>query len=67
MVKEILARHNINTVNDLDMAMSHCGSAFEELYEYYLLSGEMPVGVAKARTGDPQSWMYDRLEELLES
>jgi hypothetical protein len=35
---------------------------YEELYEYYLNSGEMPYGVAKARTGDPDQWIYDQLE-----
>lgn len=32
------------------------------LYDYFLDSGEMPYGVAKARTGDPSSWIYDKLE-----
>lgn len=36
---------------------------FEKLYEYYLDSGEMPYGVAKARTGTPDEWIYDRLEQ----
>ncbi len=37
---------------------------FQELFEYYLDSGEMPYGVAKARTGDPMEWVHDKLEEL---
>jgi hypothetical protein len=33
----------------------------EELYEYYLNSGEMPYGVAKARDGDPDQWIGDQV------
>lgn len=32
---------------------------FEELYEFWLT--EMPYGTAKARTGDPDQWIFDRL------
>jgi hypothetical protein len=35
----------------------------QELFEYYLNNHEMPYGVAKARTGDPDQWICDRLEE----
>lgn len=38
---------------------------FDELYEYYFLKGDMPYGVAKGRTGDPYTWVADRLEEVL--
>jgi len=30
-------------------------------FEYYLSSGEMPYGTAKARTGDPHQWIFDRV------
>ena len=33
----------------------------DKIYEWYL--PEMPYGVAKARTGDPDAWIYDRLSE----
>lgn len=36
---------------------------YEKLYGYYL--SEMPYDVAKARTGDPDQWILDRLEEEL--
>lgn len=32
----------------------------DALYDYYLLSGDMPYGVAKARDGDPTVWITDR-------
>ena len=34
------------------------------LYEYFLGNGEMPYGIAKARDGDPYTWISDRLEEM---
>lgn len=33
----------------------------EVLSEYY--ADEMPYGVAKARDGDPDEWLYHRLEK----
>ena len=33
---------------------------YDVLFEYYL--EEMPYGVAKARDGDPEEWLYHRLE-----
>lgn len=35
-------------------------SYLEVLCEYY--ADEMPYGVMKARTGDPDEWIYHRLE-----
>ena len=32
------------------------------LYDHYLNNGEMPYGVAKARSGDPMEWVCQRLE-----
>lgn len=34
---------------------------YDALYDYYLSTGEMPYGTAKARTGDPYEWITDRL------
>lgn len=36
---------------------------YEKVFSYYLDSGEMPIGTAKARTGDPIQWMTDRLQQ----
>ena len=36
---------------------------FEKLFDHYLDNGEMPYGTAKARTGDPYQWMFDRMEQ----
>lgn len=65
-VDHILARHGIHTVDDLDQALNLFSTAFDDLYEYYLNSGEMPYGVAKARTGDPGTWIYEQVAKHLE-
>jgi len=35
---------------------------YDELYEHYVSSGEMPYGVAKARDGDPDQWIQEELD-----
>ena len=40
--------------------------AYEKLFDYFAFeTSEMPYGVAKARTGDPDLWILDKLEEML--
>jgi hypothetical protein len=36
-------------------------SAYKKLFDYYV--NEMPYGVAKCRTGEPDEWILDRLAE----
>jgi len=35
---------------------------YDVLYEHYLNNGEMPYSIAKARTGDPYTWVCEKLE-----
>ena len=35
---------------------------YDELFDYYYSLGEMPYGVAKARDGDPYTWVAARFE-----
>ena len=60
-VKAILKKHNAlnKDIEDLDDAKLQ-----EDLYGYFQNSGEMPYGIQKARTGDPDEWIADRLYEL---
>ena len=60
-VKAILKKHNAlnKEIEDLDDA-----KLMEDLYGYYQSSGDMPYGIQKARTGDPDEWIADRLYEL---
>lgn len=38
--------------------------AYDALFTYWLHSGEMPYGTAKARDGDPDVWIKNRLTEM---
>ena len=44
--------------------MNTASGLYTALYRYYLDSGEMPYGTAKARDGDPVEWIMDRLDDL---
>ena len=48
-VKAILDKHDIT---DLDQ-IEYGSEVYEDLYNYFAESGEMPYGVMKARTGMP--------------
>jgi hypothetical protein len=47
-------------VKDFHAGNEMDGDLYEALFDYYMLHGEMPYGVAKARTGDPFEWVSDR-------
>ena len=38
---------------------------YDALYDYYSDAGEIPYGIAKARTGDPYQWITDKLDQEL--
>jgi len=38
---------------------------YDKLYNYFANSGDMPYGIQKARTGDPDAWILDHLNELI--
>ena len=59
-VKKIL---DTNEVTDLDQ-IEYGSEVYEDLYNYFANSGEMPYGVMKARTGMPDEWIYDKLCDL---
>ena len=59
-IKKIL---NQNDITDLDQ-IEYGSEVYEELFGYYMDSGEMPYGVMKARTGMPDEWIIDRLIDL---
>jgi hypothetical protein len=40
------------------------GKLYRELMSYYMSNGEMPYGVVKARDGDPETWIMDRLDSM---
>jgi len=63
---------NVQEIEDMDGFLNHSQPswdfydhpAYQKLYEYFAFeSCEMPYGIAKARTGDPDSWILEYLEE----
>lgn len=54
----------VEIVNDPDMMDA---DTFEVLFKHYSDNGEMPYGVAKCRTGDPDQWIHARLVERAET
>ena len=59
-VKKIL---DANEVTDLDQ-IEYGSEVYEDLFGYYMNSGEMPYGVMKARDGMPDEWIIDRVYDL---
>jgi hypothetical protein len=50
-------KHEVkNFMNSGNMAEN----LYDALYDYYLDTGEMPYGIAKAREGDPYAWVEER-------
>ena len=60
---EVKAILDNNEVTDLDQ-IEYGSEVYEDLYNYFANSGEMPYGVMKARTGMPDEWIIDRIFEL---
>ena len=58
-VKEILIKHDVlhKDIDQLDDPI-----LMEDLYKHF--QEEMPYGTQKARTGDPDEYIYDKLEDL---
>jgi len=55
----------LNSCDVTDLEQIEYGSeVYEDLFEYYMSSGEMPYGIMKARTGDPDVWIVDRVFEM---
>jgi hypothetical protein len=59
-VQAILDKHNVKSIDDIEYG----SDVYEELFGYYMDSGEMPYGVMKARDGMPDEWIADRLYDL---
>ena len=62
-VRNILIKHGA-LGKDLDTLVDYGSELYDDLFGYYVNSGEMPYGVMKARTGTPDEWIADRLYEL---
>ena len=58
-VKKILIKHN---ALHLDIDQIDDTILMEDLYKHF--QEEMPYGTQKARDGDPDEYIYDKLEDL---
>ena len=58
-VKNILIKHNVlnKDIEDLDDE-----KLMQDLYDHFVV--DMPYGTQKARTGDPDEFIYDALQDL---
>ena len=59
-VKAILDKHDITHLDQIEYG----SEVYDDLYNYFADSGEMPYGVMKARTGMPDEWIIDRVDDL---
>ena len=48
------------SLSNITFEKKYGSKAYEELFGYYMDSGEMPYGTMKARDGDPDQWIADR-------
>ena len=62
-VRAIIAKHPKEWEEFCEGLDITCGTSplFTELYEHFVNSNEMPYGIAKAREGDPDVWISERL------
>ena len=59
-VKEILERNGVIDLDDIEVG----SQVYDDLFDYYADSGEMPYGVMKARDGDPCEWITYKVADL---
>jgi hypothetical protein len=59
-VKKILEQNDVTELEQIEYG----SEVYEDLFSYYMNSGEMPYGVMKARTGMPDEWIIDRVYDL---
>ena len=59
IVKKILIKHN---VLHMDIDQLDDPILMEDLYKHF--QEEMPYGTQKARDGDPDEFIYDKLEDM---
>ena len=66
-VKAILMKHPKEFAKlraSEDIMDIYGGPLYQELFEYFSNSGEMPYGTQKGRDGDPAQWMNDELDDM---
>ena len=66
-VEEIIAKYPADwqKFKDNEDMATHNSPLFMALYEHWSANGEMPYGTMKARDGDPDQWIANKLEDYL--
>jgi len=65
-VKSILTKEDVSYIRECqkgDKDIMDNTKLWDKLFGYYLDSGDMPYGVAKARTGEPDIWILNALKK----
>jgi hypothetical protein len=64
LLEHEIALTEVHATNPEDCPLPFYEStAFDKLFNHFCGTGEMPIGVAKARTGEPDVWILNRLAE----
>jgi hydroxymethylglutaryl-CoA reductase len=58
---ERLRSRHADEISNMENTGDISEECYRDFFEYFLGSGEMPYGVAKARTGDPYEWIFQRI------
>lgn len=68
-LSKILTPTEISQIKKDPDYLDNNNKLYDKLFQYYMDNGEMPYGTAKARTGDPIEWIYNKVKKdlLLES
>ncbi len=63
MTFEDLAHRHSAAIMEMKTGADITDEVYQDFYEYYVNNGEMPYGVAKARTGDLYWWVAQKILE----
>lgn len=64
IIQQILEKHGVTTAEQFE-TVGYQSDCMIELYQFFLNGGEMPIGIAKARTGDPAEWIDARVRSVM--
>jgi hypothetical protein len=64
-IDAILAKHpEAWTQAKADGGLEYGSDLYQDIFDYFADSGEMPYGTMKARDGDPDQWIQSELEDM---
>ena len=64
-VKKILIKHNaLNKTMEEIYQIDTDTDLYQDLFSYYMNSGDMPYDVMKGHYGNPEEWVMNQVERL---